>query len=255
MCSLSQDPWSPRFLSFTLFWCQRLSQLLSLHIILSFISSTSSCRRSFPLKAATLSLSVAMKVDPVSPPARAAKAVATVCLSRYNSCEEVWWRRVVIIKHCSYLQRLFLWPAVLGCPAGGPGGEGRTISCWKQPSSCSPHHPFFIPFIWEDCGLVWSCQQSFLNLHFMLQLLSQLFGIFNSLGHVRPESPCKAEKLSRGSVCGAVGSRCCAATCCGPVLRGANWAKAGPSCRALWTAQCCDPCSTPWGTPETEANN
>lgn len=99
----------------------------------------------------------------------------------------------MIIKHCSYLQRLFLLPAVLDCPAGGPGGEGRTISCWKQPSSRSSHHPFFILFIWEDCGLVWSCQQSFLNLPFILQLLSQIFGIFNSLGHLRPESPCKAE--------------------------------------------------------------
>lgn len=154
---------------------------------------TSSCRRSFPLKAATLPLSAVMKVDLVSPPARAAKAAATVCLSKHNSCEEVWWRRVVIIKHCSALQRLFLRPAVLDCPAGGPGGEGRTTSCWKQPSSCPPLHPFCLLFIWEDCGLVWSCWQSFLNLPFILQLCSQLSGVFNGSGQVRPESPRKAE--------------------------------------------------------------
>lgn len=120
---------------------------------------------------------------------------------------------------------------------------GRTISCWKQPSSCSPHHAYFILFIWEDGGLAWSCnQQSLLDLPFILQLLSQLFGIFNRSATSGQSLPAK---LSRGSVCGAVGSRCCAATWCGPVLREASWAKADPSCRAVWTAQCCDPGSTP----------
>lgn len=137
-----------------------------------------------------------MRMNPAPPPHSAAKVTATVRLSRYNSCEEVGWRRVVIIKHCRLSVSFFL-SAVLDCPAGSTwcsGGGGRTISCWKQPSSCSPHHAYFILFIWEDGGLARSCnQQSLLNLPSILQLLSQLFGIFNRLGHARPESPCKAE--------------------------------------------------------------
>lgn len=223
----------------------KASQLLSLHITLSFISSSVVLLAFISLKCRDCQRRC--RWIPPSPHS-AAKLVATVYLSRYNSCEEVWCRRVVEL--CRHLQRLSSFPLsqiVLLGSTGGSGGGGRTISCWEQPSSCSPRHAYFIRFIREDGALVWSCcPQPLLNLPFILQLLSTGWPTW---GQSVPA------KLSRGSVCGAVGSCCCAATWCGPVLHGASWAEADPSCRAVWTARCCDPGSTPWGTPGTEADN
>lgn len=83
----------------------------------------------------------------------------------------------------------------------------------------------------------------------IFQSLSTSFVIFNVLSH-SVSGP--RAGLRAGLICGAVLSPCAAATWCGPALLGASWVAAGPFCRAAWTAQCCDPYNTPWGTPGTE---
>lgn len=65
----------------------------------------SSCWRSFPSNAVTVKGNADESRAP-PPHHSAAKVTATVRLSRYNSCEEVGWRRVVIIKHCRHLECL-----------------------------------------------------------------------------------------------------------------------------------------------------
>lgn len=98
----------------------------------------------------------------------------------------------------------------------------------------------------------WNSQSSNLKKRLSVQnLLRDLHPLSGHSHHTQCPSPPLAG-LSSGSVCGAVVSPCGAATWCGPALLGASWVMAGPSCIAAWTAQCCDPDNTPWGTPGTD---
>lgn len=197
-----------------------------------------------------------MWMNPVPPRHSAAKVMATVRLSRYKSCEEVGWRRVVIIKHCRHLECLssfLLYRIVLL-------GAHDAQEVGAEPSVAGSNHLLaHLTMVTVSClfgkmvvspGVVISSLSSI--------FLSYCNFFHNYLGSSTDRATSGQSlpaKLSRGSLCGAVGSRCCAATWCGPVLREASWARAGPSCRAVWIAQCCDPGSTPWGTPGTETDN
>lgn len=107
------------------------------------------------------------------------------------------------MKKSSEYQTLQLSPASFppACCPGLPQQEALEVRAEPEPSAAGSYHllarptiPFLILFIWEDCGFVWSCQQSLLNLPFMLQLLSQIHLGSSTVWATRgQESPCTAE--------------------------------------------------------------
>lgn len=140
-------------------------------------------------------------------------------------------------------------PTILFHPAGGDTGldaqteSGRTISCWKQHALLPPRFGKIV----------------ILQLEYTFKTLPRILPPCRSPFPKRVTVPgpsagvASLAELSCGSVCAAVNLRWRAATWCGPAPLGASRAAADPSCRAAWTAQCCDPGSIPWGTPGTEA--
>lgn len=144
--------------------------------------------------------------------------------------------------------------AILVCPAGGVTGAQEERG---EPSAAESNYaPFLLTFLfsWEDRSEVLSSSMASLS-RFSLYVAVSFKTIqdprrYRLLGQCPPPSA----ELSVGSECGAVGSSRGAATWCGPALLGARWAAADPSCRAASTAQCCDPGSTPGGTPGTETD-
>lgn len=133
-------------------------------------------------------------------------------------------------------------------PVGGARGlealtesKRKTISCWKQRGLISSL--FALGTLW------FATQEHVQNLSRNSPSMSE------SKAFDRPRPLGRfflPAELSCGSVCAAVNLRWRAATWCGPTPLWASWAAADPSCRAAWTARCCDPGSTPWGTPGTK---
>lgn len=194
--------------------------------------------------------------------AQAQEFFAFLWFSWWNSCEEVWLRRAGmwlsdtegitsarVFSPSAEHSEVFspsCFVLLESSRTRSSGGEGSAIDCWKQFCSLLTHHPLL------------SCSFGKITVRFgVLAGHSSLdspdsavsFKAFWDLQHFRPRGRCPpCRELSGGP------SSCGAATWCGPALLWASWAVADPSCRAAWTAQCCDPCSTPWGMPGTEAD-